>query len=400
MTTTTIVFDRKRKATNGGEGKIEIRLTDNRKSYYFSTGIKVRREQWEFDTVVYHPAADELNKRISILVRKIIKEANDMLEAGHEIDVEAIRKKVSDVDHEKALLQWIAQEIPNLNIRKGTRKHYNSTLHRLTEWGKMQSWKDVTVENIYKWDVYLHRRKGNLGKISQSGVHNYHRNFRALLTRAVRQGKLSANPYFLLKGEFPKGDKENTEYLTDEEMQKIEELKPVPGTWFDAARDLFIFQAYTGLSYSDAQAFDIKKYKKINGQWRIIGTRIKTGEPYVNQLLPPAVKVLEKYGMKTPQIINAVYNRELKTIGMAAGITTPLHSHLARHTFATWMLRNGAKLENVSKMLGHTNIKTTLRYAKVLAESVHDDFMRMAQKLNEQEEQRAQEAKKSRKTKR
>ena len=51
-------------------------------------------------------------------------------------------------------------------------------------------------------------------------------------------------------------------------------------------------------------------------------------------------------------------------------------------------------------MLGHTNIKTTLRYAKVLAESVHDDFMRMAQKLNEQEEQRAQEAKKSRKTKR
>ena len=87
--------------------------------------------------------------------------------------------------------------------------------------------------------------------------------------------------------------------------------------------------------------------------------------------------------MQVPQIVNAVYNRELKTIGKALGITTPLHSHLARHTFATWMLRNGAKFENVSKMLGHSNIRTTQRYAKVLAESVHEDFDRMERMLKE-----------------
>jgi site-specific recombinase XerD len=57
-----------------------------------------------------------------------------------------------------------------------------------------------------------------------------------------------------------------------------------------------------------------------------------------------------------------------------AGIKTRLHTHLARHTFATFMLRNGAKIENVSRMLGHTNIVQTQRYAKVLAKSVHDDF--------------------------
>ena len=50
-------------------------------------------------------------------------------------------------------------------------------------------------------------------------------------------------------------------------------------------------------------------------------------------------------------------------------------------TFATWMLRNGAKIENVSRMLGHTNIRQTQRYAKVMAESVHEDFNRISEKM-------------------
>jgi site-specific recombinase XerD len=85
--------------------------------------------------------------------------------------------------------------------------------------------------------------------------------------------------------------------------------------------------------------------------------------------------------MNTPKIVNAVYNRELHAIGIACGISTRLHSHLARHTFATYMLRHGVKLENVSRMLGHTNIRQTLRYAKVLAEDVHRDFEKIEEQL-------------------
>jgi site-specific recombinase XerD len=65
-----------------------------------------------------------------------------------------------------------------------------------------------------------------------------------------------------------------------------------------------------------------------------------------------------------------------------AGIKVRMHSHLARHTFATYMLSNGAKIENVSRMLGHTNITQTQRYAKVLAESVHEEFNKMNEKLS------------------
>ena len=70
----------------------------------------------------------------------------------------------------------------------------------------------------------------------------------------------------------------------------------------------------------------------------------------------------------------------LKAIGMVIGIER-LHSHMARHSFATWMLSNGAKIENVARMLGHTNIKQTQRYAKVLAESVHDDYEMIEKKM-------------------
>jgi integrase len=136
------------------------------------------------------------------------------------------------------------------------------------------------------------------------------------------------------------------------------------------------------------QAFDAGDYKFDGKAWKHVGERIKTGVPYVSQLLPPAVKILEKYGWEIPQLSNADYNRHLKALGQMAGIKTRLHSHLARHTFATYMLRNGVKIENVSKMLGHTNITQTQRYAKVLAQSVHDDFDMIAEKLETKKRKR------------
>jgi site-specific recombinase XerD len=102
---------------------------------------------------------------------------------------------------------------------------------------------------------------------------------------------------------------------------------------------------------------------------------------YVSQLLPQAVEVLERYGWQVPKVGNTQYNASLKIIQQALGIRTRLHSHLARHTFATRMLALGVKIENVSRMLGHTNIKQTERYAKVLAESVQAEYDMVADKL-------------------
>lgn len=377
MITTAIVFDHRKRTKPTSEGPLEVRVTIDRKSYYVNTGVRVRAKQWAFDKVVNHPHAIELNERLSTIVGKIIQNINFRLKDGRPIDVASIRREVWGSESSADFLDWVDEEIQRLDIATGTRKHYRTLAKRLKEWGEIRSWSDITADNIIAFDVWLRKQVYRSLPLSDSGRHNYHKNLKHLLYRAEVLEKIQSNPYSKLRGKFKRGDKESTEYLTDDEVKAIMELEPTPGSIMDKAKDLFVFQLWTGLSYQDTQAFDFSKYKKVGGKWRLTAKRIKTGEPYVSQLLPPAVAVLQKYGMNTPKLINAVYNRSLNDIGIACGISTRLHSHLARHTFATYMLRHGVKLENVSRMLGHTNIRQTLRYAKVLAEDVHEDFSKI-----------------------
>ena len=395
-TTTAIVLDRKGRAKEGKEAMLDIRITSNRRHVYLSTGIKVRKCEWIAGQVVNRLDAKSLNERLAIIYEKVGRAVNEAIAADRQIDVVAIRKRVwAEIEVQSGkpvLLEWIHKQIPLLDIDEGTRKHYYPLENRLEEWGQMRTWDDVTTEKLYEFDAWLHslrkpqseaaRLAGVVPeRLSNAGVYNYHKTLKALLNRARRMGKIATNPYELLRGQFKRGDKENTEYLTEEEMTRIRTLPLPKGSTLDIARDLFVFQMFTGLAYSDAEAFDFKRYKKIDGTWRYVGQRIKTGVPYVSELLPPAVEVLQKYGGTVPQINNADYNHRLKEIQRLAGIETRLHSHLARHTFATWMLANGAKIENVARMLGHENIVTTQRYAKVLATSVHEDYGKVRGKL-------------------
>jgi integrase len=201
-----------------------------------------------------------------------------------------------------------------------------------------------------------------------------------MLNRALTFGIIDATPYARLVGKFGSGENENVEYLTEDGMQLILDTHPVPGTQMETVRDLFVIQMFTGLSYSDMQALDIRNYHKDGDAWVSNGKRIKTGVPFVSQLLPPVVDVLERHGWQVPQMPNQKYNAQLKTFGNVIGIER-LHSHLARHTFATYMLSNDVKIQNVMRMLGHKKIQQTMRYAKVLAKDVHDEYGMIAEKL-------------------
>lgn len=395
--TNTIVWDWRGRAPEGGKGQLYIRITHDRKSYYIGTGIKVHQSEFLAGQIVNCPGAAELNKRLATIYEKVLACVNACIKTGVVIDTEEIKKSVWNLaesnDDGPVFLKWISEQIPKLDVKDTTRKRYTFLLNRLTEYGKLARWQDVTVEGIMNFDAWLRSlkatakdgeatAKGRLGDgLSDGAVYNYHKCLKALIRRAHSFDRISDNPYDKLYGKIKRGDRENVEYLTEDEMQAIENLELPLGSKMDQCRDLFVFQMWTGLAYSDAEAFDISQYKKVGNKWINTGERIKTGVPYISQLLPPVVKVLQKYDWHVPQIDNAQYNRTLKYIGMAAGIYTPLHSHLARHSFATYMLSQGTRIENVGKMLGQTNIRTTQRYAKVLAKDVHDDFDKIEKKL-------------------
>jgi integrase len=388
MFSTSIIFDRKKQAEGEKEGTLEVRITVDRKSYYINTGVRVNRKHWA-GAVVKRPDADALNNRLGIIVRRVNEKVNEFFEAKQPIDVDAIRSYIynnSSVNVDKnGLVAWIEKEIPLLNVKEDTRKHYWLLLDRIKAFGKLKAWNDLTVENIYEWDAWLHQManvnsKDDEGTLSNGTIHNYHKHLKAMLNRALTFGIIDATPYARLVGKFGSGENENVEYLTEDEMQLILDTHPVPGTQMETVRDLFVIQMFTGLSYSDMQALDIRNYHKDGDAWVSNGKRIKTGVPFVSQLLPPVVDVLERHGWQVPQMPNQKYNAQLKTFGNVIGIER-LHSHLARHTFATYMLSIDVKIQNVMRMLGHKKIQQTMRYAKVLAKDVHDEYGMIAEKL-------------------
>lgn len=396
-----LVYDHHKRTPKGEEGPVEVRVTVNRKPYYINTGVRVRAERLVGNCIrddEHSNDADLLNERLTTIIGLVEKEVNRCLEQRIPINVADIRDRVWDVSSdekddgdEPTLIKWIKEYVATADMAKNTKLHYLTVVRRLLEYGKILRWEHLTVDNIYAWDVWLRHQEVPLTKnqkaaglepqlISSDSVYNYHKYLKSAINKAMKFRILALNPYDQLKGTFKRTKRDVVDYLTEDQMKKVMELTPVPGSQAAMALDLFIFQMFTGLSYSDTQIFDISQYRQIDGKWLHVGQRVKTGVPYVSQLLPPVVEMLERNGWQVPKMNNQRYNQMLKAIGMVIGIEN-LHSHMGRHTFATYMLSNGAKIENVSRMLGHTNITQTQRYAKVLAKDVHDDFDKIAKKL-------------------
>jgi integrase len=396
MINVSIVWDYRRRTEKGQEGPLEIRITANRKPYYINTGVRVREREFVGGSVVGRVDAPELNKRLTVLYNRVNDEVTKCIEESRAIDVAEIKRRVwllaeYQEKDETTFVDWIEEQEPLLGLKADTLKHYKTLRMRLREFGGILRWQDINVENIVRFDAWLHNLQKKQTKarevaglpvanISDGAVYNYHKTLKRMINHAVMMGRMDRNPYDRLRGRFKRGDKENVEYLTEDEMRLVMDLHPVVGSDIAKARDLFVFQMLTGMSYSDAQAFDIKNYKQIDGKWVTAGERIKTGAQYISQLLPPVIDVLERNGWKVPKLTNQKYNGLLKTIGATIGIER-MHSHLARHTFATYFLSKDTRIEHVQKMLGHKDIKTTQRYAKVLAKDVHDDFDRVGMTL-------------------
>lgn len=189
---------------------------------------------------------------------------------------------------------------------------------------------------------------------------------------AINNDKITTNPFAkVVIGRKTK----DVEKLDFEDVAVIRD-KSFVGR-LEQVRDLFLFQCYTALSYSDMANIVKSDIKENEGMYYIRKPRVKTKVVFFTVLTDEALEILHKYDYKLPILSNQKYNSYLKEIGDICNIRMKLHSHLARHTAATMMLNKGLPIEVVARVLGHTNTQQTRHYAKLIDKSVLEAFKKL-----------------------
>lgn len=364
----TFVFDRRNKASLTVKAAVELRVYYDYKQKYISTGIMLYANQWKNNKIINCPDAFHISNTLNKLLTNVRQILLDMIEENN-VDIFSIQdrleeQKIKSIDF-----------IEYCHSRFAIRKHgkaprsidrYNLFLKVLEQWGCIKSIKDLTEASLIAFDKYLAGK--NL--TSYTKWHNYHRHLNSVILDAIKDGYLSKNPYNNICIDKGRETGSIEKYLTPSEFRIIKRTL-MPSRCLERVKDLFIFQTYTCLRYSDVSQFNTANIAEIQGVkiYRLI--QKKTGKFATIPLLPPALEILEKYNNTLPIISNVKYNMYLKAVSQICGIDKPLSTHWARHTGATLLLNSGVPIQIVSKICGHSSIKMTEQiYAKLLDDTV------------------------------
>lgn len=194
-------------------------------------------------------------------------------------------------------------------------------------------------------------------------TNGYCQRVKTIVQFGIDNGKIKVNPFIGIK--LRKGEK-NVQFLTEEEVDTIR-TTDFHNESLNRVRDLFVFQAASGLSYTDMAKLVPTDFQITpDGKYYIHDKRNKTGIYYTAVILEEGVEILKKYNFKLPILGNHKLNVYLKAIRDLCGIDKPIFSHVARHTYATRCLNRGIRLEVVAKLLGHSTTRITQHYAKLL----------------------------------
>lgn len=272
-----------------------------------------------------------------------------------------------------------------INRVKGTARLYWNALNHVTTFLKKE-YKQTDVpftalnrSFIDKFDLYMRTEV----KLAPSTIIGMTTRLRTIIGKAITDGIITADPF---AGYEPQRPERVRRYLTREELERLM-TTPLDKKYLYRIRDLFLFSCYTGIPYGDMCHLtpnDIEIAE--DGQVWIKTYREKTKINYEIPLLELPLYILEKYkntsrkGLLLPMFRNSDMNYQLKLLAQACNIDRKLTFHMGRHTYATLItLSQGVPLETVSKMLGHSQIRTTQIYAQVTDNKIETD----TQALNE-----------------
>ena len=133
---------------------------------------------------------------------------------------------------------------------------------------------------------------------------------------------------------------------------------------------MFLFGCYTGLRFSDIQRITWEDIKEDASNGKLyFNIEMKKTKDYVKGYL--SQKALATMGTRAkgcifPRVSPCYVDTMLKETAKAVGINKNISFHTSRHSFAVNLLANGLDIYSVSRLLGHTDIKTTQIYLEMI----------------------------------
>ncbi|KGL51798.1 MULTISPECIES: site-specific integrase [Porphyromonas] len=381
------------------DGKTPVMLRiylNNERLSLGSTGIAVVKTQWDCvnekikgrttEALSINLELDNIRNGLQNIYRKL-EDSDDL--CLERIKTEFLGKKV-DIDTIMQLFDKhnadIAQQV-GLSIAPATLQKYNVCKRRFAEF-LQQNYKrsdlklsELTFTVIREFDIYLRTIVGQNPNTATKTM----KTFKTIVILGGKMGVIHHDPFLNHRFHL---EPVNRGFLTDEEILKIAN-KQLGLQRLELVRDIFIFSCFTGLAYIDVANLTPDHIVTIGDKRWIMTQRQKTSVSTNVLLLDIPKSIIAKYGDQTyregklfPMLSNQKTNAYLKEIADICGIKKNLTFHLARHTFATMSLSKGVPIESVSKMLGHTNIKTTQIYARITNKKIEHDMEQLAEKLD------------------
>ena len=269
-----------------------------------------------------------------------------------------------------------------VDIKKESLSSYHSTKNRLQEFiQKRYRVSDLAFSQLTESFIYEFRQYylGVCG-FQESSFFAVASHWKTVCKLAYREG--IADTLMFDKAHIERGDKKVPKALDWEALDKLKSLRfdDLEGE-METARYIFLFACYTGAAYCDLM--ELSKSHLVrddDGKMWLKFSRQKTGVLCRIKLLPKAIRLMEKLHSDEretllPYMKYKNYQTCLKALRLRAGISFPFTTHTARHTFATLItLEQGVPIETVSKMLGHSNVNMTERYAKVTPQKLFEEF--------------------------
>src|SRR5690554_1603470 len=401
----TLLWGNKNRINKSGEIPIYLRITVNGKRAEISTNRFVDKNAWLPSAQRVKDKAKgaiQINGYLDMLRGKVLEAYNKLLAANDEITAKKIKsivagKPIQSGTNQKTILDAfdyhntkMEEKLKIDQVAKKTYTRYVSTRKKVVNFMKHQyKVKDIPLAELrLRFATEFEHYLLTIDNLHTNTAHKYIKNVKKVMNMSVGLDWISSNPFKNFRCSYiaPK-----REILTQDEVDRIR-FKEIDIPRLSEVRDVFIFCCYTGFAYADIYEFEYDAIiKGIDGGSWLRKNRKKTGVKESVPLLPVALEIIEKYrnhpycknnNRLLPVNSNQRYNGYLKEIADICGIKKKITSHIARHTFATTItLSNGVPIETVSSMLGHSSIRTTQIYAKVVESKVSEDMNDLKSKL-------------------